>query len=185
MFFKKKPKPEPKKADTKVSFPEPGPAETSEPAVAVFEQPARIDPIALEFSLDGSGLPHLVSGWSKADAKGSWTVGPNATIDLSALEGVKSKSVTLGFNFGAYLAPPEHASQDVSISVGGVALGTWTVTDTKLLDYEVVLPEGLLISSPAVVEFGIAKPMSPASTGSSKDGRALGIRLRSLTVRFG
>lgn len=174
MFFGKKKK-DAVKAEPK------GAAVASAPAAP--EAPR--DPITLEFSLDGSGLPYLASGWSKADAKGSWTVGPNATIDLSTLDSVKAKTVTIGFNFGAYLAPPEHASQEISISVGGVALGTWTVTDTKLLDYEVVLPEGLLTGSPAIIEFGIAKPMSPASTGSSKDGRALGIRLRALTVKFG
>jgi hypothetical protein len=163
-------------------------------ARAVFAAaPDPVDPAAapayaagerLFFGRGGSGLAALRSGWSYAESAGVWSEGIVARLELLLRE-VPPGPLRLQVELGAAMVDEAHPELDVHVLLDASRVARWRLTAPFAgpVTREAVLPSGLVASRRScTIDFRILRPRSPASLGSSRDQRRLGIHLSALRL---
>jgi Uncharacterised nucleotidyltransferase len=171
-------------------------------ARAVFGPPAALaSPVApayelgkrLVFGRDGNGLPALRSGWSYAEPGGVWSEGVLARLEFDLQLGVQLDvqevpALRLEVELADALVSESHPALEVHVLVDSSRVARWRLTAPFAAPaiYEASVPSGVLAASrPCRIDFRILRPRSPASLGSSRDQRLLGIHLSSLRLNRG
>jgi hypothetical protein len=131
-----------------------------------------------------NGSAILISGWSQPEVWGVWSVEDYATVGflIDAPKRVKG-GYQLDLKLSAYVNEM-HPFQPLKISINGQLLGEYR------FNYE-AMPEKLRLEIPAdfvrqgfnQIAFGILNSVSPMELGRSKDGRTLGIGIKSLNLK--
>jgi hypothetical protein len=137
------------------------------------------------FSSGGAGLGLRSEGWSTAEAWGTWTVAPRASLHPISVPVVASHSDFLVEATARAFVPNPERPQSVTVSANGAVVAIWNFTDSEP-DHAVsaTIPSSLLEGHPTLsLSFDIANPKSPSSSGPSADPRQLGLGLTHLKIR--
>ena len=122
---------------------------------------------------DGRSKPLLRCGWLEPEDVGTWSIGPESRL-LLQLEPGRAATVDIE-------VMPFADSQDVVVNANRAPLTEWTLTKAG--------PSLQTLEIPAIADgrlelaFHFPDTTSPHDLGLSNDGRALAIRLLSLTLR--
>jgi hypothetical protein len=136
----------------------------------------------LDFTASGWSALYADHGWYAADAQGSWTVGPVASLTLPMAQPVIGP-LRLTMDVMPFLIP-QVPNRTVHVKLAGVEVATWTfqVNDgyqTKQIDLPTGAgtdPRGLALT------FEIENSVSQYALGLNPDWRPLGISVRSLAI---
>jgi hypothetical protein len=136
---------------------------------------------------EGSGAERLLGdGWSAMESSGVWTDGDRASLVLRPTPATGTVELVLAVD---PFVTPDHPELNVEVFAGGVKRGAEVFRHRRPARLQkrrlrVVLPasagDGM---GRIVVELRLQDPVSPRDLGLSEDGRRLGLRLRSLSVR--
>jgi hypothetical protein len=138
----------------------------------------------LVFGRNGNGLLALRSGWSYAEAVGVWSEGPIARLELD-VRNVPERPLLLEVELGAVHVGKSRRAMEVHLLLDSSRVARWRLTAPLTVPtvFAAKIPVGLLAGSrPCAIDFRILRPRSPASLGSGRDERLLGIHLSSLRL---
>ena len=121
----------------------------------------------------------MIGGWSKSEARGTWTVGTRAVLAFE-LDHQPTSSMALRVNASAFVVGGEPVA--VTVNINGATLARWSVGPVPCVRIEPI-PHTIVDGSRSLrVEFRVANPKSPADLGLSQDKRMLGLLVTSLTL---
>jgi Glycosyl transferase family 2/Polysaccharide pyruvyl transferase len=133
----------------------------------------------IAFHLHGNADDYQVSGWSGAEAWGTWTVGDEAEICLSLADPVHGNAVLIA-EAAAYVTP-EHPCLRVEVVYRNETLGVWDFENANCVRKTVTIPGASLAGDTRLrFRFRIMNPASPSQFGRSDDTRLLGLGFRRL-----
>jgi hypothetical protein len=131
----------------------------------------------LEFSRGGSGSSYLRSGWSGPEDSGVWSDQATASLEIPRF----SERVDVLLEIHATPFLPVVGLQRITLIYENLAVCTWQMKEPGR--FFALLPVRTAAFTESVnLTFRIGEPCSPASKGSSNDGRTLGILLHSLSA---
>lgn len=136
----------------------------------------------LDFTASGWSALYADHGWYAADAQGSWTVGPVASLTLPLAQPAAGP-LQLTIDVMPFLIP-QVPSRTVRVKLAGAEVATWAFQlgdgqQTKQIDLPAGAgsdPHGLALI------FEIDNSASQYALGLNMDWRPLGISVRSLTI---
>ncbi len=122
----------------------------------------------------------LLSGWSRTEPHGVWSVGELAELELYV--GAEDDAGAVLEFFLAAFAPGNRA-QHVTVADDMKEIGTYSFTDPRPMALRIPLRDLAVIDSRVRLRFHIPTAASPASLGRGADGRRLGVSLQSVRLR--
>jgi len=123
----------------------------------------------------------FVSGWSGIEARGRWSDGKQAVMDMKISE-IPDNALLVTFTTDIF-APG--GKLNFSVLVNGASVGDFSLPAGGQT-FSVTVPKDNVIGSKGELKiiFDIQNPESPAQAGLSKDPRKLGIRIESFVVKL-
>lgn len=126
----------------------------------------------ISFGEGGNSELYKVSGWSKTEAKFTWTEGTSARLKIPVT--ATDDPVSLKLTMAALIKPPELPLQPVEIYVNDQKIAEWQVGTTA--EFVAAIPSSFTkVGGDLNVEIKTPKATSPKSLGLSADPRVLGI----------
>lgn len=126
----------------------------------------------ISFGEGGGSEPYRVSGWSKTEAKFTWTEGTSASLKLPIA--ATNEQVSLKMTMAALIKPPELPSQTVEVYVNDQKIAEWQVGE--MAQFVAAIPASVTKSGGVLnVVFKIPKATSPKALSINADPRVLGI----------
>lgn len=147
-------------------------------AAAQWRSPAESAPAAkacppyLNFGQGGNALEHCIFGWSAAEPQWTWTLGPEATLDLPVP--VTEESFFLNVRVSPMQATVQSV-QRVRVLVDGEPLAEWRVSHAGHY-FALLHPDRFLGRSRFLLQFQLPDAISPQALGWSGDDRDLALR---------
>jgi hypothetical protein len=140
----------------------------------------------IDFTVNGRSGPFVNYGWGLPEADGTWTVDDRSDL-LFEIEPVGAHSgYVCTIESTPFLLPPRHDHVDVDVLVNGNKIGTLAfrsdVQNPPASSF-VVDRETIESTAPGRLELAVGAPTSPASLGLNRDGRRLGVMVRSSVIR--
>lgn len=126
----------------------------------------------IEFGLGGNSEPFKASGWSKAEAKFTWSEGTAAVlrVKVAPTEGTVALKMTLA----ALIKEPELPFQPVEVAVNDEKIADWEVGKTDV--FTAAIPHNITkVGGVLTITFRTPKSTSPKALGLNEDPRILGI----------
>lgn len=117
------------------------------------------------------GVISKTKGLSHAENWGTWSIGPEVTLELSS---ALPKKFRLTLDAQAF---NPNLDNQFNIIIGSVKYGFYLKTEPESLNFEFSLP-----TNEREIRILIPKPTSPNSIGSNTDTREIGIGLRDITI---
>jgi hypothetical protein len=136
--------------------------------------------LTINFRDGGNSLCYTTGGWSIQEEDYTWTIGPQATLQVAKLDGGVPHHILVRWRALRFPKPPQQA---VEILFGGQRIGRAKFTRRQELDSRFRIPWRLrrkLRVSPLELAFRISYPRSPQSYGVSADDRPLGVAVSSI-----
>jgi hypothetical protein len=126
----------------------------------------------ISFGEGGNSETYRVSGWSKTEAKFTWTEGTSARLRIPI--SATNDPISLKMTLAALIKPPDLASQPVEVYVNDQKITEWQVGTTA--EFVAAIPSSITkVGGTLAVELRTPKATSPKSLGLSADSRVLGI----------
>ena len=136
----------------------------------------------LLFTEESGHVGYLQQGWSDPEAVGTWSDGPQASIDLDLREG-PIQDLVLRFHGGFFVDEIHHPSTRFHVSANGRRVFSGIETVRGLRDYRVAIPvEAQRSDGRLRIMFELENPEAPADLGLSVDTRRLGVVLNRLSL---
>ena len=133
----------------------------------------------IDFKRGGNATGFTWEGWSSPGEDFTWTDKRNAIIVLP-LEEPQKKPFVLQARLGPFLVPGQIEEQNVNIYIDDRRAGSWHVK--KAGYFTMKIPEQPIHVSRMRIRFELPNAASPASFGTSKDTRNLGVGFRSMRI---
>ena len=126
----------------------------------------------ISFGQGGNSELYKVSGWSKTEAKFTWTEGTAARLKIPIT--ATNDPISVKFTMAALIKAPELPFQPVELYVNDQKIADWQVGDTA--EFVAAIPPSVAKLG-GVLNFEIKTPKatSPKALGLSADPRVLGI----------
>lgn len=132
------------------------------------------------FLTPGSTRTGVLTGWSKPESQGTWSLGKVSSLKLR----ISAEHATeIGMRFkGHAFVNNLHTEQTVRVHVNGRLIDTWRFNYPHgEIDKQLSLDGSILdANSELKIEFGFPNAISPSQLGLSGDKRMLGINLNSV-----
>ena len=126
----------------------------------------------------GVNAAELTTGWAGADPAGTWSDGSSATMTLKPTGVAAGAPVIVELSAMAFTQPPA-VSQQVTVSVKGRKLVTWSVEKASWRPYRVSVPADLITpGQPLVLDYAIANP----KPSTPEDVRRIGLGVEKVTI---
>ena len=122
----------------------------------------------------------LQSGWGRPEDNATWTVGERATIELHLADPPQTGQATLQFEMTPFLHKAR-ASRNIDVYVNGSFAGSKRLTGSKMENVDFTIKAATLREKTSVT-IDIESPEQPSKLGMSPDGRALGVKVRSIRL---
>jgi hypothetical protein len=142
----------------------------------------------MDFTIGGQAGRYENEGWSIPEEAGTWTVGDTADLvfELTPPAGGAPDGYVCTVESTPFLMPPDHCRQEATVRINDAEVGTFAfehgVANPPASSF--VVPRDVVESTtPARLELVVRTPMSPASLGVNRDGRRLGLKVRSVVIR--
>ena len=132
----------------------------------------------ISFAQGGDAARYQISGWSHAEAEGTWTDGGTAKLAFAIPP--SEKDVVLKATMSGFTKAPELPTQSVDVFVNGQQAAHWEIAVKGLV--QLLIPAAATREGNLQLEFRLAKAASPASLGISADKRQLGLRFYDLEI---
>jgi hypothetical protein len=133
----------------------------------------------IDFTRGGNASDFVLKGWSSPEDHVRWTCKRNAIIVLP-LEAPPKKPLVLQAHLEPLLVPGHIEAQNVNIYVDDRKVGSWCVKKAGV--FKVKIPKRFTHDSRMRIRFELPDTASPASFGTSKDTRDLGVAFRSIRI---
>ena len=129
----------------------------------------------LTFSIGGSGLPALQSGWSGAEPWGTWSSADQSTIGLKLMV-LPTHDAKLVIKSRAFLFG-NHKLLNVKVDINGVAVASIDYGPGDKGSHSIPIPLKVISSDGGrlLVHFVYDTPKSPKELGMSNDPRKLAL----------
>src|SRR5262249_11834294 len=131
----------------------------------------------IDFANDSSAQ-YLWFGWTEKQDGFRWSAGKQAALAFG-LKPMPQTDCEIDLRFGPFLAQSRIPSQRVTISINGRIIETVTLTENKVQEYKLTLPQELLRVQNYVL-FDLPDANSPRDFNLGDDTRELGIALYSM-----
>jgi hypothetical protein len=127
------------------------------------------------FGRAGNYGAFATAGWSGPEAGYTWTLGPRAVLRLP-MDAAPATPLRLTIRARAFIIPPALMSQRILVSVGGVAVGEWTLTDGSVQEETFDVPASAFAGGPNVeVVLDLPDATSPVAIDYNPDPRILAL----------
>jgi|GEM_PF-1975530 len=151
-----------------------------------FESIHRLDSAlgaTIDFTESGEGAWRISECFGRPDNLGTWTLGPDASLDLRLVDAIDGP-VTAVFTITDAVVNDEHPDAGVLVKVNGRAVANWRIGTRWTEERRLVLPPDLLAArNPVKVEFHVESPRTPVELRwPGTDLRPLGFRLTKLRL---
>ena len=133
----------------------------------------------IDFRQGGNATDFVWEGWSSPEDNVTWTCKRNAIIVLP-LEAPPKKPLVLQAHLEPLLVPGQIEAQNVNIYMDDRKVGSWCVKKAGV--FKVKIPKRFTHDSRMRIRFELPDTASPASFGTSKDTRDLGVAFRSIRI---
>jgi hypothetical protein len=131
----------------------------------------------LNFRAGGSAPQYELSGWSGAEAAGTWTLGPEARLAFMVAPG---RPLRLRAELRTLVRRP---AVKVRVMAGNREAAVWQLRGGfEIESEEALIPGEALKETLGVISLQIDKPRSPAELGLSGDRRPLGVFVESMEI---
>ncbi len=131
----------------------------------------------LSFRAGGSAPQYELSGWSGAEAAGTWTLGPEARLAFMVAPG---RPLRLRAELRTLVRRP---AVKVRVMAGNREAAVWQLRGGfEIESEEALIPGEALKETLGVISLQIDKPRSPAELGLSGDTRPLGVFVESMEI---
>ena len=136
---------------------------------------------AIDFFEGGDSLVFigdaLGTEWSLPDARGSWTLGRQASLRVPFEQPV-SGDLPAAFVISGGMLSPSAPVLAVAVKANGQAVAEWVLDDRRVHRRFATIPAAVVAAAPELtLTFEIAEPRSPQSLGWSADSQPRGFRL--------
>ncbi len=126
----------------------------------------------ISFGEGGNSERYKVTGWSKTEAKFTWTEGTSARLQLPISP--TNDPISLKMTMAALVNPPDVPFQPVEVFANDQKIADWQVGNTA--EFVAALPSAITkVGGVLNLEFKTPKATSPKALGQSADARVLGI----------
>jgi hypothetical protein len=132
----------------------------------------------ISFAEGGNAARYLVSGWSHAEAEGTWTDGNSARLAFTVPP--STQDVVFKATMSGFTKAPELPSQSVDVFINGQQTTHWEIAVKGLV--QLLIPANALRDGRLELEFKLPKATSPSALGISADQRKLGLRFYDLEL---
>lgn len=131
---------------------------------------------SLDFTHFGHDSMRLFEGWSTQEDWGVWSDGFHSSLMLPVSNEIHHVKIF----FNAYISS-KSTKQHIIVSVHGVKLGTFTVSESLNNTISIAIPTELIKDKKNIlIEFEFPDATSPSSEGSSADSRLLAIGIKNI-----
>lgn len=136
----------------------------------------------ISFGEGGNSEAYRGPGWSKTEAKFTWTEGTSARLQLPVSP--TNDPISLKMTLAALTKPPELPVQPVEVYANDQKIADWQVGDAG--EFVAAIPPAISkLGGVLNLEFKIPKATSPKALGLSADARVLGICCLNLELAKG
>ena len=136
----------------------------------------------ISFGEGGNSEAYRGPGWSKTEAKFTWTEGTSARLQLPIAP--TNDPVSLKMTIAALIKAPELPFQPVEVYANDQKIADWQVGDTA--EFVAAIPPAISkVGGVLNLEFKMPKATSPKTLGQSADTRVLGICCLNLELAKG
>jgi hypothetical protein len=137
----------------------------------------------VDFTRHGDGLYHTDECWTNPDDLGTWTLGPQASLDVVMPEPVEGL-ISAVFTISDAVVSEAHPEVSVTVAANELELVTWTIRSRFMEQRRILIPAQLLPAQRSVkFSFHIDSPRTPTQLGwHATDKRPLGFRLTKLRL---
>lgn len=153
---------------------------SADSTLAFFDEKAKADETHITYP---QSILYQQEGWSVPEARGTWTDGSLARLDLP-FQSIPPSGFKVLANIQDVFLTERSPQQTVEVRVNGKPITAWTFALGKplLKNYTFQIPETVARQqTPLSLTFNILDPKSPQELGLSADPRRLGISINRLT----
>jgi len=134
----------------------------------------------VQFGMVGNADPFLGVGWSPCDAGFCWTNGHLATLNLPVKTTATELDLTV--RLFPFTRLPKVSRQRIGVSVNGLKLTEWTVTEGQPQNFTLTIPAELTSGEHLKISFELPDAIKPYLLGLGADKRMLGVAMVSLRL---
>lgn len=127
------------------------------------------------FGKNGTGEKYQLDGWSHPEKGHTWTDGHRSVLGIKTLKPDSDLNLTV-------TASPFTSQQLVNVTVNDHLVGEWIFDKPKGQEISIKIPQEILNEGMQYIIFDLPDAKSPLSLGLSKDGRTLGLAIRSIRI---